>query len=161
MRHYECECLSCGRKRQIAFKSEPYPQYGEIFSIYCPTCGSDTNYTRVLTKKTASELRNAEREQALRQSIVSKCSEYGFHHCFLHQSVIITTPLSDWCFDYHQSRITLYHESTTKINFSTGNYAKAHIQFHDRKITPLEVIEYIAVHDMWRAAQSEIRLSEK
>ena len=34
---------------------------------------------------------------------------------------------------------------------ATGNYAKAHIQFQKRKIKPLDVIEYIAAHDMWRA----------
>lgn len=157
MRQYECECLTCGKNNQIAFDSEPYPQYGETFIKYCTKCGADTSHTRVLTKRMATELRAAEREQALRQSIVSKCSEYGFQHRFLYQSVIITTPLSDWCFDYHQSRITLYHESTIKINFAIGDYAKAHIQFHDRKITPLEVIDYIAAHDAWRAGQSEKR----
>lgn len=157
MRQYECECLACGIKKQIAFKSEPYPQYGETFLKYCTACEADTSHTRALTKRTTAELRAVEREQALRQSIVSKCSEYGFQHRFLYQSVIITTPLSDWCFDYHQSRITLYHESTIKINFATGDYAKAHMQFQERKMTPLKVIEYIASHDTWRAAQSEKR----
>ena len=31
MCHYECECLKCGRKAQIAFPSEPYPEIGEAF----------------------------------------------------------------------------------------------------------------------------------
>ena len=31
MRHYECECLKCGRKAQIAFHAEPYPEIGEAF----------------------------------------------------------------------------------------------------------------------------------
>lgn len=154
MRQYECECLSCGQKRQTAFKSEPYPQYGENFTHYCTKCRADTPHTRVLTKKTAVELRAVERERALRQSIADKCSEHGFKPRFVYQSVVITTPLSDWCFDFHESRITLYHESTVKVNFETGNYAKAHTQFRDRKMTPLEVIEYIASHDAWRAAQS-------
>lgn len=153
MRQYECTCLTCGIKKQILFKSEPYPQYGESFSHYCTACETDTIHTRVLTKRTAAELRAAEREQALRQSIAEQCAELGFQHRFLYQSVIITTPLSDWCFDYHQSRITLYHESTIKINFATGDYAKAHTQFQNRKMTPSEVIAYIAAHDAWRAVK--------
>ena len=150
MRQYECECLICGRKRQVAF-TEPYPEFGETFIKHCTFCTSDTLHTRVLTRKTASELRAAAYEKALRQSIVDKCTEKGFKCRFLYQSVIITTPLADWCFDYHQTKITLYHESTIKINFKTGAYAKTHVQFRERKMKPLEVIEYIAAHDAWRA----------
>lgn len=149
MRQYECQCLQCGQKRTFAFQS-PYPKFGDVFSRYCKACAADTGHTRSLTKKTASELRAAEREQALRQSIMDKCAEKGFQCRFLYQSVIITTNLSDWCFDYHQNKITLYHESTIKINFATGNYAKAHVQFQERKMAPLEVIDYIAAHDAWR-----------
>ena len=72
---------------------------------------------------------------------------------FLYHSVIITTPLSGWCFDYHTPKKTLYHESTTKINFATGYYAKAHVQFRDRRMSPIEVIDYIANHDLWKATQ--------
>ena len=150
MRQYECECLKCGRKSQFAFRAEPYPQFGEVFLRYCTACVADTSHTRVLTKKTVSELRAVEHENALRQSIADKCNEHGFKCRFLYQSVIITTPLADWCFDYHESRITLYHESTVKINFATGDYAKAHVQFQGRKMQPLEVVEYIAAHDAWR-----------
>lgn len=150
MRQYECKCLNCGRKRQIAF-AEPYPQFEETFTKYCASCAADTAHTRVLTKKTASELRAAAYENALRQSIIDKCIEKGFKCRFLYQSVIITTHLADWCFDYHETKITLYHESTVKINFATGDYAKAHVQFRERRMKPLEVIEYIAVHDAWRA----------
>lgn len=81
----------------------------------------------------------------LRQSIADRCAELGFRCRFLYQSVIVMTPLSDWCFDYHERKITLYHESTVKINFATGDYAKAHMQFHARKMTPLVVLSYIAV----------------
>ena len=137
----------------MAFASEPYPEYGENFIAQCNVCNQQTNHTRVLTKKTATELRKKAAEEALRQSIVDKCNVYGFSCRFLYQSVIVTTPISDWCFDYHESRITLYHESTTKINFETGDFAKAHVQFRARKITPIEVIEYIAGHDKWRASQ--------
>lgn len=73
---------------------------------------------------------------------------------FLYQSVIVTTPLADWCFDYHQRKITLYHESTIKINFATGDFVKSHLQFANRKMTPLEVIDYIASHDAWRAGKN-------
>ncbi|MBQ6119967.1 MAG: hypothetical protein IJK98_12090, partial [Clostridia bacterium] len=75
------------------------------------------------------------------------CSEKGFSCRFLYQSVIITTPLAAWSFDFHLPKKTLYHESTKKINFATGNYAKTHVQFRDRKMTVNEVIEYIAAHD--------------
>ena len=153
MRQYECKCLKCGLKRQFAFE-EPYPKFGETFSKHCASCASDTIHTRTLTKKTLSELRGAERESALRQSIAEKCAENGFVCRFLHQSVIITSNLSDWCFDYHQQKITLYHESTVKINLTTGDYSKSHVQFRNRKIKPLEVIEYIAAHDEWRKKQS-------
>ena len=111
--------------------------------------------TRVLTRKAAAELRRRQAEADLRQSILDRCAEYGFQCRFLYQSVIITTPLSDWCFDYHVPQKTLYHESTTKINFTTGDYAKAHIQFRNRRMNPIEVIDYIAGHDSWKAAQTK------
>ena len=158
MRQYECKCLACGDRRQKAFQREPYPEYGAVFLTRCVVCNADTEHTRVLTRKTAAEIRRREAEQQLRRSLIDKCGEYGFTCRFVYQSVIITTPLSDWCFDYHQSRITLYHESTTKINYATGDYAKAHKQFTDRKMTPLEVIEYIAAHDEWRMKEkNEVR----
>lgn len=150
MRHYECKCLQCGNKKQIAFQETPYPEYGDIFFHECRVCMKSTEFTRVLTRKTAAELRKRAAEKELRQSIEEACEAFGFSCRFLYQSVIVTTPLSDWCFDYHESRITLYHESTYKINFETGNYAKAHVQFKDRKLTPLEVIRYIAGHEQWR-----------
>ena len=100
-----------------------------------------------------AELRREQQEEELRDSIVRKCEELGFKCRFLYQSVIVTTPLADWCFDYHQSKITLYHESSIKINFKTGDYAKSHLQFANRKMKPLEVIDYIAAHDAWRSEQ--------
>ncbi len=157
MRHYECECKVCGHKKQFAFHNEPYPEYGELFVSRCRNCEENTQHTRVLTKKTVTELRHQEKEQFLRKSIAERCQEYGFSVRFLYQSVIITTALTDWCFDYHQDRITLYHESTCKINFETGDYAKAHVQFSGRKIKPLEVVDYIASHDTWRAEHKQKR----
>lgn len=153
MRHYESLCLVCGAKHQIAFAEEPYPEYGDEFVAGCSLCAAETMHTRVLTKKTAAEIRKKAAEDSLRQSIISKCHEYGFTYRFLYQSVIINTPLSDWCFDYHESKITLYHESTVKINFETADYAKSHIQFRARKMTPTEVIDYIASHDEWRSRE--------
>ena len=78
-------------------------------------------FSRTLTRKTANELKKKQAESDLQQSIVERCNHYGFQYRFLYQSVIVTTPLSDWCFDYHHNKITLYHESTTKINFATGD----------------------------------------
>ena len=77
------------------------------------------------------------------------CKEHGFSCRFVYRSVVITTPLSDWCFDYHESRKTLWHESTVKINFETGDYAKAHCQLKNRKMTIAETISYIAKHEEW------------
>ncbi|MCD7845165.1 MAG: hypothetical protein LUG57_04810 [Oscillospiraceae bacterium] len=151
MRQYECECTVCGTKRSVAFREEPYPEYGDMVSAFCSNCGADTRHTRTLTRKTAAELRRKAEEENLRQSILDKCAEYGFSARFLHQPVIITTSLADWCFDYHESLITLYHESTYKINLETGLYAKAHVQFSKREISPVEVVKYIAEHDAWRA----------
>ena len=111
--------------------------------------------TRVLTRKAAAELRRRQAEADLRQSILDRCAEYGFQCRFLYQSVIITTPLADWCFDYHTPKKTLYHESTNKINLVTGDYAKAHVQFRDRRMSSIEVIDYIADHDLWKAAQTK------
>lgn len=150
MRHYECECLNCGGKRQLAFREAPFPEIGESFLYVCPTCENTTEHIRVLTKKAAAELRRKQQEQDLRESITARCAEHGFQCRFLYESVIVTTNLSDWCFDYHKSRITLYHESTFKVNFATGDYAKSHVQFRDKKMTPLEVIDFIAEHDAWR-----------
>ncbi len=104
----------------------------------------------ILILMAAAELRRKEQEEALRQSIIDKCIEYGFQCRFLYRSVIVTTNLSDWCFDYHESRIKLLHESTIKVNFKNGKPAKSHVQFENRKMTPCEVITYIAEHDAWK-----------
>ena len=56
---------------------------------------------------------------------------------------------------HHESRKTLRHESTHKINFETGDYAKTHEQFRNRKMTCEEVIDYIAAHDEWRQRDAE------
>ncbi len=157
MQQYECICLTCKHKTQILFPGEPYPKLGEEFSARCSVCETETPHTRVLTKKAVAELHRQEAEQQLRQSITDKCAALGFTCRFYYQSVIITTPVCDWCFDYHQSRVTLYHESTVKINFQTGNYAKSHTQFKDRKMSPLKVIDYIAAHDRWRMKENQAK----
>ncbi|MBQ9277810.1 MAG: hypothetical protein IJ224_04160 [Lachnospiraceae bacterium] len=150
MRQYLCKCSECGNSRNIAF-DVPFPEYGEIFIRFCKLCDKETAQTRVLTKKAQSEIKRKTTEEELKKSIECACNDYGFKCRFLYQSVIITTPLSDWSFDYHESKITLRHESTIKINFKTNKYAKMHVQFRNRKMKPLEVIDYIASHDEWRA----------
>lgn len=153
MRHYECICTKCGIKRQILFRNDPYPEINELFLFDCSSCQEKTQHTRSLTRKAIAELRRKQQEADLLTSIAAKCAEYGFQHRFLYRSVIITTSLADWCFDYHDTQIRLYHESTIKINFETGSYAKSHVQFRNKKITPLEVIDYIQQHDEWKASQ--------
>lgn len=155
MRIYECKCLVCNTVTQICFSSEPYPKYGQDFSDFCKKCDKETTFTRTLTRKTEKEIKREKEENDLRQTIIDYCNLYGFQWRFLYQSVIITTPMSEWCFDYHQKRITLYHESTVKINFSTGDYAKAHCQFREKSMSAIEVIEYIASHDQWRSIQNQ------
>lgn len=155
MRIYECKCLDCETVTQICFEIELCPEYGEEFQHYCKCCENETTFTRTLTRKTSAELKRKQAEMELRQSIIDRCEFYGFQHRFLHQSVIVTTLISDWCFDYHDAKITLYHESTTKINFETGDYAKAHIQFHEKRMSPTNVIDYIASHDEWKVKQNQ------
>lgn len=150
MRQYECECSQCGNISQISFE-ETFPEYGELFIKYCKVCEEETTQTRTLTKKTITELKRNREEEELKTSIIEACDKYGFKCRFLFESVIISTPIANWSFFYHDSKITLRHESTIKVNFETGNYAKTHIQFKDRKMKPVEVIDYIAAHDEWRA----------
>ena len=150
MRQYLCECQKCKTKNNLQFSAEPYPEFEDQFDALCKVCGTKTPHRRVLTRKTRSELHRIQMENELRKSIANECAKHGFKHRFVGESVVITTPLADWCFDYHQSRITLYHESTIKINFETGNYSKAHCQFRDKKMKTLEVIEYIAAHEKWK-----------
>ena len=157
MREYLCECLNCHNQHPVRFE-EPFPKAGDVFEHVCKTCGCITKQTRVLTRKARAEMRTKEAERELRQSIVEKCESYGFQCRFLYESVIITTPISSWQFGYHSSRKTLRHESTVKINFETGDYAKTHEQFHDRKMSCAEVIDYIAAHDKWRQEQSELHM---
>ncbi len=157
MQNYECKCLECGAITQIRFTAHPYPEYGDEFPHFCKSCEKEATFTRTLTRKTAKEIKAKQDELDLRQTIIDRCSFYGFQYRFLYQSVIVTTPLSDWCFDYHVQNITLYHESTYKINFATGDYAKAHVQFRDRPIKPPAVIDYIASHDEWRAEQNRLK----
>lgn len=114
-------------------------------------------FTRTLTRKTAKEIKAKQDELDLRQTIIDRCNFYGFRYRFLYQSIIVTTPLADWCFDYHQKNITLYHESTYKINLETGDFAKAHVQFRNQPMKPPAVIDYIASHDEWRAQQNEFK----
>ena len=157
MTNYECECTVCRAVRQIHFENGPYPEYGDLFSFYCSSCGAETPFTRVLTRKTRAEVRRRQAEQDLRNTIVERCAFYGFSCRFLYQSVIVTTNLADWCFDYHQKKITLFHESTHKVNYETGDYAKAHVQFRTRAISPAMVIDYIAAHDQWRTQQNTLQ----
>ena len=149
IRYYMCTCLKCGLQANYPFH-EPYPQYGEQFVPTCKYCKEDTTQTMTLTKKVEKELRKQQAEANLRSSIIDYCKKYGFSVRFLYESVIITTPVSTWQFLYHDDKKTLYHESTVKINFKTGDYANMHVQFRDRKMTNEEVIDYIAAHDEWR-----------
>ena len=151
MRHYECECLICRTKSTVIFYDEPYPEVGQEFLHPCSSCGKETCFTRSMNKKAFAELHRRQQEDDLKRSIILKCEEYGFQYRFLYQSVIITTALADWCFDYHQSKKTLYHESVYKFNRETGDYVKSHCQFRNRKMTAPEVIEFIASHEDWRA----------
>lgn len=41
-----------------------------------------------------------------------------------------------------------------KINFTTGDYAKSHVQFREGRMTPIKVIDYIADHDSCETAQA-------
>ena len=154
MRQYLCECLKC-HNQQPYFFDEPFPTAGDTFEQVCKNCDEATTHTRVLTRKAKAEVHAAQEEQALKQSIITRCQQYGFQCRFLYESVIITTPISSWQFGYHESRKTLRHESTVKINFETGDYAKTHEQFRERKMTCLEVIDYIAEHDKWRQEQQK------
>lgn len=149
-----CDCLECGNKEQFNL-NEPYPEYDDSFVLHCRYCEKETPHTLTLTKRIASQLRRKKEEQDLRDSIAKYCEKYGFTCRFLYESVIITTPISSWQFDYHSNKKTLRHESTIKINFKTGNYAKTHEQFRDRKMTCEEVIDYIAAHDKWRREKNE------
>ena len=152
MRHYVCECQVCHTQQQYAFE-EPYPALGAIFSRPCNACCDVTPPTRVLTKRAPKELRAQQEESALRQVILDQCVALGFQARFLYQSVIITTPISSWQFDYHSKLKTLRHESSVKVNFATGDPAFTHEQFRDRKMNISEVIDYIATHDEWMARQ--------
>lgn len=151
VRHYECECLICRAKSTLIFHEEPFPEVGQEFLYHCPSCGKETYYTRSMNKKAIAELHRKQQEEDMKRSIILKCDEYGFQYRFLYQSVIITTALADWCFDYHQSKKTLYHESVFKLNRATGDYVKSHCQFRNKKMTVPEVIDYIATHEDWRA----------
>lgn len=154
MWQFMCDCLECNGKEQFSF-NEPFPDYGDSFMLRCRYCKKETSHTLTLTKKIASQLRRQKEEQELRDSIAKYCEKYGFTCRFLYESVIITTPISSWQFAYHSSRKTLRHESTVKINFKTGDFAKTHEQFRYRKMTCEEAIDYIATHDKWRQEQNE------
>ena len=157
MRCYECKCLDCSSITQVGYASAPYPEYGDCFQHFCKICEKETSFTRTMTRKAAKELKAKQAELDLRQTIIDQCNYYGFQNRFLYQSVIVTPPLADWCFDYHQPNITLYHESTYKINWETGDFAKAHVQFRNQPMKPSAVIDYIASHDEWRAQQNKLK----
>ena len=150
MRHYECRCLTCGHNKQIAFLQEPYLNVGDQVLNYCKICMKETPHVRIMTHKAKAELNQKNEELIMKNAITDQCNQLGFTCRFVLQSVVISTPLADWCFDYHQPRKTLYHESTIKINFETGDYSNSHRQFVDRKMSTRQVIEYIAAHEQWK-----------
>lgn len=39
------------------------------------------------------------------------------------------------------------------MNREVANCAKAHVQFQDRRMSPIEAMDYIANHHLWKAAQ--------
>jgi len=155
LRTYECECVECRNKTQIQFKNEcKYPKLGEIFTSYCKCCGGMCDFTRTMTKKALSELRRIHEEQALKDKIQSLCDYYGYACKFVFQSVVITTPIASWSFDYHKSKVTLHHESSVKINWETGLYARTHVQFREKNMNFEEILAYIHSHDTWRKENS-------
>ena len=154
MRQYFCECQICHGQRNVIL-DDPFPALGSTFSHSCPFCSTVTPHSIILTRKMRTEIRAAEQEAALRQSIIDYCEKYGFTARFLYESVIITTPISSWQFGYHEKLKTLRHESTYKVNLKTGDKANTHEQFRNRKLTNEEVIQYIAEHDRWRQGQTK------
>lgn len=146
---YTIRCSKCGKEYPIRDNGNDLPEPDEVISHWCKECEMETSHSYVLTRKFRAALRQKQKEEEQKQYIRNLCEGYGFTCRFLYQSVIITTPLSDWCFDYHESQITLWHESTIKVNFDTGDYAKAHCQFRKRKMTEAEVIKYISEHEKW------------
>lgn len=155
-----CTCLKCGSQNGFGFE-EPFPKYGDQFIRYCKHCQENTTQTMILTKNVAKELHKKEVERELKQSIIDYCKKYGFICRFLYESVIVTTPISSWQFQYHEGRKTLRHESTVKINFATGDFAKTHEQFHNRKMTNEEVIDYIFAHDKFRERQVKSKTKKR
>ena len=145
MRQYLCECQVCHTQRNVLLEKPT-----SSFPHLCPTCSATTPHVVVLTRKAKAAIRAAQEETALRQSILDQCARLGFTARFLYESVIITTPISSWQFGYHDRFKTLRHESTYKVNLKTGDPAKTHEQFRNRKMTNEEVIEYIAEHDRRR-----------
>ncbi len=154
MRHYECICQKCRTVKQQLFQQEPYPNINETFICFCNTCKSNQPHNRTITKKAIAESNINKQEKLLQENIKNECKKYGFSCRFLYQSVIISTPLFDWQFDYHQSKKTLFHESTIKIDFSTGDYAKSHIQFKNKKISNADIIFYISNHEKATVARN-------
>ncbi len=144
---YQCVCCNCGYQRQMNFSRTEAPKDEQVFQSFCERCSAETVWKRVQTKKLLREQKCKEQEKNLRNTIMQLCHTYGFQCRFLYESVIIKTPVCRWQYDYHRAKKTLYHESTTKINFATGNRADFHVQFRDKKISNEDLIAYIAEHD--------------
>lgn len=152
MRHYECECLNCHSKQQLAF-NEPYPEYGDQFAHFCKFCQNESTFTRVLTRKAQAELRRNQDEADLQSAICDYCKKYGFDCRFYLESAIITTPASMWSFNYHDKEKALRHENRRPVHDDMGGYVKTHEQFR-RQMSWKDVIDYIYRHDQWRLQKS-------
>lgn len=113
---------------------------------------SKTAQPPILTRKMKAKLRREAEEAELKEKIRKRCILYGMSCKFYLESVIIHSPIAKWQFAYHDRLKTLWHESTVKINFETGDYAAMHNQFRNRRLTCEEVIDYIARHDGLSAA---------
>lgn len=111
-------------------------------------------FTRVLTRKTQSELRHKLNEEELRKMIQSSCQERGFTCRFYYESAIVTTPAAIWSFNYHDSVKVLRHENRRLVHDDMGGFVKTHEQFR-RRMSWQDVLDYIDRHDKWRLTQEE------
>ena len=149
-----CRCTACGKMQEVRIHSRHNSKVVQSITCYCYDCKRETVHLTVNDKKQINQFRSS-REKSRQQRVANACARYGFKHHFGEQHAFVKTPIGTWFFNYLDLNVTLFHESSKKINRRTGDYSPYHIQFENREMSIEKVISFIAQHEKYRTEERE------
>ena len=149
-----CKCLTCGNMREMRIILRHSRNDENEIQCKCYICHKKTSSIIVTSPKEIDAVRKS-RVYSRQRRVKRACDKYHFKFHFGEQHAFIKTELGAWFFDYLDPLVTLYHESTRKINRRTGEYSAFHVQFENKYMSIEKVIDYIASHDDYRMNEME------